>query len=124
MFTRLIPDRSAGQGFKYVYHAHQEDDALNPRDCACPAPRRAPAPCPGACPRPRLPPPASSPFAAPAARPRRGEKRGGDVRVEEEGVCMYMYAEEMHAPRCTRRGAGAAERRAWLGAQPRCCTTP
>jgi hypothetical protein len=34
MFTRLIPDRAAGENFKYVYHPHQENDALNPRDSA------------------------------------------------------------------------------------------
>ena len=44
MFTRLIPDRSAGQGFTYKYHAHQEDDALNPRDCVF-SPAHLPPPC-------------------------------------------------------------------------------
>jgi len=48
MFTRLIPDRSAGEGAtKFVYHAHQENDPLNPRDCECPCPA-PPAPSPGA----------------------------------------------------------------------------
>jgi hypothetical protein len=33
MFTRLIPDRAAGEGMPaYKYTPHQENDPLNPRD--------------------------------------------------------------------------------------------
>ena len=38
LFTSLIPDRSAGQGFTYKFKAHQEDDPLNPRDSMPPPP--------------------------------------------------------------------------------------
>ena len=70
MFTRLIPDRSAGEGFKYKYHAHQENDALNPRDCAPPPPRpplRPAASYPLAFERPS--PRATRAFCAPAGGP-------------------------------------------------------
>lgn len=39
MFTRLIPDRGAGEGVTYKYHKHEEmaaTDGLNPADSMCP----------------------------------------------------------------------------------------
>jgi len=48
MFTRLIPDRSAGESFKYKYKAHDEmaaKDGLNPDDCTSPS-RLLPPPVP------------------------------------------------------------------------------
>jgi hypothetical protein len=89
MFTRLIPDRSAGEGFTYKYHAHQENDALNPRDCARPPPRpRAPAP-----PRPAHPgracvhPPAIP--CRPETRPRTGHTSVAEHELEaQSGVSV------------------------------------
>jgi hypothetical protein len=45
LFTSLIPDRSAGQGFTYKFKAHQEDDPLNPRDSMPPPSTVSPWSC-------------------------------------------------------------------------------